>query len=80
VSRAAAVLRRAGTAFSVEPSPGQAAFLAVLRADGRRVRPGLDTVEARARVALGERVELSDGGGHVLVLVLDREAPAREST
>lgn len=78
VSRAAAVLRRAGTAFTVEPSPGQAAFLAILRADGRRVRPGLDTVEAGARLAPGERIELSDGAGQAVVLRLDREAPAKE--
>jgi hypothetical protein len=78
VGRAALTLRRAGTGLTVEPASGQAPFLAVLRADGQRLRPGLDTVGASARIAWGERIELSDGGKERLVICVTRERPPAE--
>lgn len=75
VGRAALVLRRTGLGLAVEPAPGQAAFLALLRADGRRLRPGLDTVEASARVGWGERIELSDGASQRVTICVSRDPP-----
>jgi hypothetical protein len=75
VGRAAFTLRRSGAGLLVEPASGQAPYLAILRADGHRVRPGLDTVGASARIAWGERIELSDGARQGLVLCIARERP-----
>ena len=69
VSRAAAVLRRAGAHLEVE-SREQGEFLMVIRQDGSQIRPAV-TASGRAPLRVGERLELHDGRDARLCLRLD---------
>lgn len=66
VSRRAARLRRRGGCLEVQ-ALDQAECLAVLRADGARVRP-IRSAESWVRVGRGDAIELSDGHGQVITL------------
>ncbi len=69
VSRAAALLVRAGGALEIE-SRDQGECLQVVRADGTRIRPAR-TATGRVRVDPGDTVVLDDGEGRSVVLALE---------
>jgi hypothetical protein len=69
VSRAAAVLRRAGTLFELE-SRDQRECLAVVRPTGERIRPAL-SASGRCLVQPGDCIELNDGRGVAIRLFLE---------
>lgn len=74
VSRAAAVLRRAGSCFEVE-ARDQGELLLVLPRGGSPQRPAM-TATRRVPVRPGDVLELGDGqGARIRVLVLPPEAP-----
>ena len=80
VSRRAAVLRRAGSGLEIA-ALDQGEYLAIVRADGRRIRP-THARSGRVRLAIGDRIELSDGERQRVVLHVERpaaEAPAPAS-
>lgn len=71
VSRRAAVLRRAGSAFEVEALDQEDA-LVVVKSNHRQVRP-YNTARQRVRVDFGDRIEFTDGEGRKkVVLRLER--------
>lgn len=69
ISRAAAVLHRSGPTLEIE-SRDQGECLAVLRPDGRRVRPHM-TASGRQALRPGDAIELSDGAASSLRLWLE---------
>ncbi|MFZ5480570.1 MAG: hypothetical protein ACOZNI_27655 [Myxococcota bacterium] len=74
VSRAAAIVRRAGALLEVEARQ-QGEFLVVVKRDGTQQRPAM-TASGRIPLAVGDRVELHDGqNGRVALRVESAEEP-----
>jgi hypothetical protein len=70
ISRRSAVLRRAGSGLEIA-SLDQGEFLVVVRADGRRIRP-THARSGRVRIAIGDRIELTDGQRQRVILHVER--------
>lgn len=69
ISRAAAIVRRAGAFLEVEARQ-QGDFLVVVRRDGTQVRPAM-TAAGRVPLAAGDRLVFHDGGEGRVVLRVD---------
>ncbi len=76
ISRRAGVLRRAGSGLEIT-SLDQGEFLVVIRPNDQRLRP-THARSGRIRLAIGDRIELTDGRRQRIVLHLERRTPTRD--